>query len=69
MRIKAGLMAALVALSGYGLGEDRERALAAGFDVHLTKPPQIPQLLKLIADAPGGESGSDPGFRVACPSG
>jgi PAS domain S-box-containing protein len=30
--------AALVALSGYGRTEDREQALAAGFDRHLTKP-------------------------------
>jgi CheY-like chemotaxis protein len=28
----------LVALTGYGLPEDRERALAAGFDEHLVKP-------------------------------
>jgi signal transduction histidine kinase/ActR/RegA family two-component response regulator len=28
----------LVALTGYGQPEDRERALAAGFDEHLTKP-------------------------------
>jgi CheY-like chemotaxis protein len=27
-----------VALTGYGQPEDRERALAAGFDEHLTKP-------------------------------
>jgi PAS domain S-box-containing protein len=28
----------LVALTGYGLEEDRARVLAAGFDLHLTKP-------------------------------
>jgi CheY-like chemotaxis protein len=28
----------LVALTGYGLEEDRARVLAAGFDRHLTKP-------------------------------
>jgi len=28
----------LVAVTGYGLAEDRNRALAAGFDEHLTKP-------------------------------
>jgi PAS domain S-box-containing protein len=28
----------LVALTGYGQGEDRRRALAAGFDQHVTKP-------------------------------
>ena len=29
---------ALIALTGWGSSEDRRRALAAGFDVHLTKP-------------------------------
>jgi CheY-like chemotaxis protein len=28
----------LVALTGYGLHEDQQRALAAGFDLHLVKP-------------------------------
>lgn len=34
----------LVALTGYGQPEDRERALAAGFDQHLTKPVSIAAL-------------------------
>jgi two-component system, sensor histidine kinase len=34
----------LVAMTGYGQPEDRRRALAAGFDVHLSKPLSIPQL-------------------------
>ncbi|HKO87779.1 MAG TPA: ATP-binding protein [Burkholderiales bacterium] len=29
---------ALIALTGYGQNEDRQRAQAAGFDIHLTKP-------------------------------
>jgi two-component system, sensor histidine kinase len=33
-----GRRALLVAVTGYGLPEDRERALAAGFDEHLVKP-------------------------------
>jgi CheY-like chemotaxis protein len=28
----------LIALTGYGLPEDRARALEAGFDAHLVKP-------------------------------
>jgi CheY-like chemotaxis protein len=28
----------MVAITGYGLPEDRSRALASGFDEHLTKP-------------------------------
>jgi NO-binding membrane sensor protein with MHYT domain/CheY-like chemotaxis protein len=51
-RLRAsGLRTCLVALTGYGLGEDRSRALDSGFDAHFTKPPPMPQLLKLIAEA------------------
>ncbi len=39
----------LVALTGYGLPEDRARALAAGFDVHLVKPVSMAALGKLLA--------------------
>ena len=45
----AGTRAYLIALTGYGLAEDRLRAIAAGFDVHLTKPAEPANLLKLIA--------------------
>jgi CheY-like chemotaxis protein len=31
----------LIALTGYGQPEDRARALAAGFDAHLTKPVEV----------------------------
>jgi signal transduction histidine kinase/ActR/RegA family two-component response regulator len=34
----------LIAITGYGLPEDRERALAAGFDAHLVKPIELPTL-------------------------
>jgi CheY-like chemotaxis protein len=40
----------LVALSGYALPEDLERAAAAGFDHHLAKPPSIEALDGLLAD-------------------
>jgi two-component system, sensor histidine kinase len=41
----------LVALTGYGLPAQRERALAAGFDVHLVKPVD-PELLSRLLDQP-----------------
>ena len=41
----------LIALTGYGQAEDRRRALAAGFDVHLTKPVVPEHLARAIADA------------------
>jgi len=40
---------ALVALTGYGRDEDRARALAAGFDHHLTKPVEPEALTRLVA--------------------
>lgn len=50
----------LVAITGYGGAEDRERALAAGFDAHLTKPVEYPTLAALIsgADQPVADSKS-----------
>jgi CheY-like chemotaxis protein len=39
----------LVALTGYGEQQDRERAKAAGFDHHLVKPINPDTLQKLIA--------------------
>jgi two-component system CheB/CheR fusion protein len=42
--------ATLVALTGYGRDEDKERALAAGFHRHLTKPVDIARVQALMAD-------------------
>jgi signal transduction histidine kinase len=41
----------LVALTGYGLPEDRSRALEAGFDAHLVKPAD-PAALEALLSAP-----------------
>ncbi|MDC8758178.1 response regulator [Janthinobacterium fluminis] len=38
----------LIALTGYGLAEDKRRVLDAGFDLHLVKPVDIDQLLETI---------------------
>ena len=46
-----GLRTYLIALTGYGLAEDRKRALDSGFDAHLTKPPPMDRLLALVASA------------------
>jgi CheY-like chemotaxis protein len=49
--------AALVAVTGYGRDEDRERARAAGFDHHLVKPVAFAELLGLLTPkitAPAG---------------
>ena len=42
----------LVALSGYALPEDLQRAQDAGFDRHLAKPPSLEKLEALLAEAP-----------------
>ena len=49
----------LVALSGYGQEEDKRRAQAAGFDVHMTKPLDLDRLkavlLSLVGATDAGE--------------
>ena len=39
----------LVALTGWGQDEDKRRAYAAGFDVHMVKPVALPDLQALLA--------------------
>ena len=43
----------LIALTGWGQEQDRERTRAAGFDAHLLKPVDHAVLLKLLASIPG----------------
>ncbi|MBN8281348.1 MAG: hypothetical protein J0M16_12125, partial [Gammaproteobacteria bacterium] len=56
-----GARATLVALTGWGQEEDRRSALAAGFDGHLTKPVDLPELLGLLERTPGAALGAAPG--------
>jgi PAS domain S-box-containing protein len=52
IRAIAGKHPVLVAISGYGRDEDKQRALEAGFDAHLTKPvdhDRIEALLQTLA--------------------
>ena len=47
----------LVAITGYGLPEDRDRALEAGFDAHMVKPIDAQALQELLSSAAlGGEA-------------
>jgi CheY-like chemotaxis protein len=39
----------LVALTGYGQAEDKQRARSAGFDDHLVKPVEFPALQRVLA--------------------
>ena len=67
MRALPGLSAAvLVALTGYGQHEDRERARAAGFDHHLLKP-VMPEAVLALAGQRGSASPPAPGAGAATP--
>src|SRR5436190_5390183 len=44
----------LIALTGYGRGPDRRRALDAGFDEHLVKPVEFDKLLARLHELLGG---------------
>jgi CheY-like chemotaxis protein len=48
----SGQLAYIVAVTGWGQLHDRDRALAEGFDAHLTKPADPRMLEGLFADAP-----------------
>jgi hemerythrin-like metal-binding protein len=57
-QVRAGLASGvrLIALSGYASPEDIDLAIRAGFDYHIAKPPDIDQVLELIASAPSAAS-------------
>lgn len=42
----------LIALTGWGQDEHRERALRSGFDHHLTKPVDLARLKAILSAAP-----------------
>jgi CheY-like chemotaxis protein len=56
---RAGMF--LVAVTGWGQEEDRQRAREHGFDAHLTKPADPDELARLIVRARGA---SDPRGQV-----
>jgi signal transduction histidine kinase len=49
-RAALGNRIVLVAITGYGQPDDRARALAAGFDAHLTKPVDFGRLQRLLGE-------------------
>lgn len=50
LRLRAwGREAIVIAQTGWGQSEDRQRALAAGFDAHLVKPVEFVALTELLA--------------------
>lgn len=60
---------AAVALSAYGRAEDRRKALAAGFHVHVGKPIEPDELVDVVARATQGAVPAQPRHRASrsCP--
>lgn len=48
-KIPATAGATLVAITGYGQDSDRRATAAAGFDHHLVKPVDLPELMKILS--------------------
>ena len=48
VRAAVGGRVRLIALTAYGRPEDIRRAFEAGFDIHLTKPAEAGELLRLL---------------------
>jgi CheY-like chemotaxis protein len=46
----------LIALTGYGQAEDRQRAKASGFDAHLVKPVEFAALQRALAAQPASSA-------------
>lgn len=49
VRSQGGMRPMLIALSGYGRDEDKQRAAQVGFDAHMTKPADLDQIRTLLA--------------------
>ena len=43
-----GASVRLIAITGWGQPSDREQALAAGFDIHMTKPVDLRRLIAVV---------------------
>ena len=50
-RLPSTVHSVLIALTGYGQTEDKERARSAGFDHFLVKPVKLPDLLEVLSKA------------------
>ena len=49
---EGGARMTIIAVTGYGQDEDRERTRAAGFDRHLVKPVDLDALRRLLQELP-----------------
>jgi len=46
----------IVAVTGWGQSQDKQRALDAGFDAHLTKPVDLEALARVLGSAPPSQA-------------
>lgn len=60
LRSALGSQIYLVAVTGYGQPEDRARALATGFDAHVSKPIDPDAIARLLAQIPPAASARSP---------
>ncbi len=58
----------IVAMTAYGLAEDRQQCLAAGMDQYLSKPIRAKELLELVAAVATASPPADAGQAAAHPS-
>jgi signal transduction histidine kinase/ActR/RegA family two-component response regulator len=66
MRARAGNQLTIIAITGWGQPDDRARSREAGFDEHLTKPPDLEQLRHLLVSSrqmPDGQRPKGSGQR------
>lgn len=62
-----GKNAILIALTGWGQKQDRQRTQEAGFDAHLTKPVNYDAIMEILTELTAG-SPATTGREPACPS-
>ena len=48
IRAALGAQVTILAVTGWGQSQDRQRAVDAGFDAHVTKPPELAQLRSFL---------------------
>jgi len=67
LRAALGRSVRLVALTGYGSAQDRERSFEAGFDAHITKPTTFAVLSRVLAPPAraSADRGAPPARRAA----
>ena len=56
-RLRSNTAVVIIAVTGWGEPQDKQRALDAGFDAHLTKPVELETLARILAGSPPTQVG------------